>query len=118
GRWITKTEAMKKYRLASSDMDSILPITDKPSPHHHHMRVKTYNVRDVAALSQRLCSSSSPAPTTETGLATPNGPEIMRTTAMNEFGLKSLQMDRIRPVRILPNPHRNGTMRFYNRCDV
>ncbi|KAJ7343194.1 hypothetical protein DFH08DRAFT_1009633 [Mycena albidolilacea] len=98
GRWITKTAAMKTYNLGSSDMDAILPVSDVRNPRNYLMRVKAYNIRDVVALARRIRSSSQ-----SLGYA---------------VALESVQIDRIRPVRELPNPHSAGTMRFYNRCDV
>ncbi|KAF9019765.1 hypothetical protein BDZ89DRAFT_308967 [Hymenopellis radicata] len=120
GRWITKTDAIKTYKLASSDLDSILPITDDPNPRQYGMRMKKYNRKDVEELAQRLRTNSQASESTSTTeLAVANGPQIMRTTAMNNFGLKSCQMDRLKPVKVLPNPYKSGqTMRFYNRCDV
>ncbi|KAJ6463839.1 hypothetical protein C8R47DRAFT_77429 [Mycena vitilis] len=121
GRWIMKSDAVKQYKLAPSDLDSILPVSVQRNPRHYHMSVTTYNVRDVEALAQRIRNApqaSSSASVSTAKFAVPNGKQIMRTTAMNEFGLKPCQMDRIKPVKEMPNPHRSGTMRFYNRCDV
>ncbi|KAJ6597167.1 hypothetical protein DFH09DRAFT_1404085 [Mycena vulgaris] len=126
GRWITQTDALKLYKsygMGASDLASILPVSDEPNPRHYKMRMKTYNVADVEALARRLKSSAAssyPVSRTASGLAIPNGSNIMRTTAMKEFGLSSPQMDRLVPVKVVPNPHPNskGPMRLYNRCDV
>ncbi|KAJ6597169.1 hypothetical protein DFH09DRAFT_1304919 [Mycena vulgaris] len=114
GHWVTRTEARKSYSLGASDLDS---VTDVPNPRHYKMRMKTYNVADVEALARRLKSSAAssyPVSRTASGLAIPNGSNIMRTTAMKEFGLVSAQMDRLLPVKVAPNPHANakGPMRF------
>ncbi|KAJ7087783.1 hypothetical protein C8R44DRAFT_593827, partial [Mycena epipterygia] len=120
GRWITKTDAVKRYNLASSDLDSILPVTDQPNPRNSTGRMKTYNIVDVAALARRLQSTAPSASASSTSrLAPVNGRNIMRTTAMKEFGLKSCQMDRLKPVKETPNLHANakGPTRWYNHCD-
>lgn len=95
GPWIMKSQAMKRFNLASSDLDSILPVTDERNPRHYQMRIKTYNLRDVEALSKRLHSGtagSSQVSASSAKFAVANGPEIMRTNAMNDFGVSiSLQ---------------------------
>ncbi|KAJ7444852.1 hypothetical protein FB451DRAFT_1412975 [Mycena latifolia] len=126
GRWITKTDARKKYGLAASDLDSILPVTDKPNPKNSTTRVKTYNVADVATLARRLKSTAASSSRTSGGsssssqLAIAKGPSIMRTTAMKRFKLAPCQMDRLVPVKEAPNPHptATGPTRYYNLCDV
>jgi hypothetical protein len=79
---------MKTYNLGSSDMDAILPVSDVRNPRNYLMRVKAYNVRDVVALARRIRSSSQ-ASGSSTGLTVANGSNIMRTTAMKEFGVCS-----------------------------
>jgi len=129
-----KTPAMKKYKLASSDMDSIMPIEVTRNLRGGGNMVQKFNECDVKELSERLksapsssgahigCSSSiirtSAGGTFE--LAVPKGPKILRTKAAKEFNIKPVQLDCIKPISIEPNPHGgNGPpMRYYNRCDV
>ncbi|KAJ7775149.1 hypothetical protein B0H16DRAFT_87393 [Mycena metata] len=120
GGWIMGSKACKQFKLAASDLNSILPISDESNPHNSRLRIKKYNVADVRALAGRLRSNSnSSASGSTTTLAVATGPSIMRTNAMKEFKLASCQMDRIKPVRMLPNSHRTGQFtKWYNRCDV
>ncbi|KAJ7047087.1 hypothetical protein C8F04DRAFT_1172843 [Mycena alexandri] len=122
GRWIMGSHACKQFQLAASDLESILPISDERNPNNSTSRIKKYNVADVRALAERLRSnsnSSASGSSSTATLAVASGPKIIRTNAMKEFKLVSCQMDRIKPVKMLPNPHRAGQFtKWYNRCDV
>ncbi|KAK4701033.1 hypothetical protein P7C70_g5204, partial [Phenoliferia sp. Uapishka_3] len=133
GGWITKTDAKRKYKLAPSDLATILPISCQPNPHGGPNRVEKYNIADVEVLVDRLkdaggaegaagssTAASPPVPGAPHGLAAPNGPRILRTTAMKQYKLQPVQMDRLKPVAVAPNPHRAsaGPMRHYNLSDV
>ncbi|EIM91132.1 uncharacterized protein STEHIDRAFT_165519 [Stereum hirsutum FP-91666 SS1] len=118
----------KIYKLSPSDLDSILPISDTPNPHGGRNNVRIYNLCDVVKLSLELnvptSPPSSPPPasgsqSSNPALAVQKGAKILRTNAMKEYKLTGIQLDRLKPISIEPNPHRStGTMRYYNLCDV
>ncbi|KAJ7444851.1 hypothetical protein FB451DRAFT_1433822 [Mycena latifolia] len=113
GATILRTEATKQYRLGSSDLDSILPVSVRP--HGQNLR-QEYNVVDVIALDARL-NSALPHIWER---ATENGPQIHFIEAMKRFKLRPTQMYRIKPVSDAPN-NSNRTGRpygIYNLCDV
>ncbi|KAJ7096502.1 hypothetical protein C8R43DRAFT_1141672 [Mycena crocata] len=97
---ISKTNAMKRFHLNESDLESV-PRTQEES----------------------RASGSSAAPTTTantTVFAAVNGPEIMRSQAWREFGLKASHLNTLLPAREKPNRHKDvkGPTRYYNLCDV
>ncbi|KAJ7286091.1 hypothetical protein C8J57DRAFT_1286701 [Mycena rebaudengoi] len=118
GVTILLTQAKTKYRLAATDLASILSVSVKRNPNGGRHPMKTYNVVDVEALAARLRAGAATAP--PSGLATPTaGGQIMRTHAMQQFNLTGVQLDRLVPVREIPNNHKHNTItRFYNRSDV
>lgn len=95
---------MKKYHLAASDLESILPIEENRNPRGGNSLVQKFNECDVRELSGRLKSvpssffarvgSSSPSkPLVQSyDLAVPKGPKILRTKAAKEFGVSTYVM--------------------------
>ncbi|KAH7931213.1 hypothetical protein BV22DRAFT_1190516 [Leucogyrophana mollusca] len=124
GRWILKTQAMQRYKLAASDLESIFPVEYFHNPRGGGSMVVKYNEIDVMALDARLnpphSTDVSASVSLPLELATPRGQSILRTQAIKQFGLKAVQLDRIKPISIQENPHRAGgpPMRYYNLCDV
>lgn len=89
---------MKKFKLGSSDLESILPIEVIRNPRGPYP-IKKYNEADVRALALKLSAgglntpsvtpSTSPSKSTDTetssDLAPRNGSNITRTRAIKEF---------------------------------
>ncbi|KAJ7510130.1 hypothetical protein B0H11DRAFT_1177715 [Mycena galericulata] len=109
GDTILRTEATRRYRLAPSDLDAILPVSIRP----HGLSFKQeYNLSDVIALDARL-NSANPRPTER---AVENGAQIESSEAKKEFKLTLAQLHRIKPVSY--NRFTGRPMGVYNRCDV
>ncbi|KAJ7172216.1 hypothetical protein C8R46DRAFT_1085174 [Mycena filopes] len=119
GPSISGSVARKTYNITQADLASILPVSDEPNPRNSTSRVKRYNVADVKVLAANRRQRLQPL-RLATGFAAPKGRQIMRSKAMTEFGLTAAQMNKLRPVKTLPNKYANATgpIRFYNRCDV
>jgi hypothetical protein len=95
---------MKKYHLAASDLESILPIEVNRNPRGGNSLVQKFNECDVRELYERLKSvpssssarigNSSPSkpPAQSSDLAVPKGPKILRTKAAKEFGVSTYFM--------------------------
>ncbi|EIM91134.1 uncharacterized protein STEHIDRAFT_152798 [Stereum hirsutum FP-91666 SS1] len=118
GRWILRTYAMKKYNLAASDLDSILPRSSEPNRYGSRWTELKYNESDVVELAARL---NAVLFTGNAPLAMTVGPEIARLDAMIQYKITNCQMDRIQPVRIEVDPDPNsstGFIKYYNQSDV
>ncbi|KAJ7596477.1 hypothetical protein C8J56DRAFT_288366 [Mycena floridula] len=130
--WILRTQAMKEFHLAATDLDSILPISIEKNPRGPY-DIKRYNRSDVAALAKRLKSGAAAVrhittkafgtelPKLDAGALAPAiGEQIVRTRARDEYGLKPQQLDRLTPTSIKENPHgaHKPSMRIYNLIDV
>ncbi|KAJ7237215.1 hypothetical protein B0H12DRAFT_1139447 [Mycena haematopus] len=125
GPSISRTEAKNKYKVKTTDLDTIKPI--RRVRNYINMGgalIQTYNECDVAALVRRLRPGKPlpelapvASPSSPVALAKKNGRRIMRTTAIREFKLTPTQMDQLNPVSMTPNGY--GTItKYYNRCDV
>ncbi|KAJ7283451.1 hypothetical protein C8J57DRAFT_1120976 [Mycena rebaudengoi] len=127
GPSIKRTEAVKKYKIKATDLDTIQPISRQLNHMGGSAPIQVYNESDVVALTQRvrpgkpLPSDSTPASSSSTPaavvLAKKNGRRIMRTTAIKEFKLTANQLDQLNPVSVAPNAY-GTTTKYYNRCDV
>ncbi|KAJ6516247.1 hypothetical protein C8R45DRAFT_237348 [Mycena sanguinolenta] len=125
GPSISRTEAKNKYKVKTTDLDTIKPISRVPNRvHMGGALIQTYNECDVAALARRVRPGKPlpelapvAGPSSPVGLANKNGPRIMRTTAMKEFKLTATQMDQLSPISMTPNGYGTVT-KYYNRCDV
>jgi len=132
GRSITKTNAMKTYKLQAGDFVTILPIIRRPNTYDHgKTEMLIYNEIDVAALAMSLKEATSGAAQAtssqgsqvnqeEVQLAPRKGRQIVRTEAIKKYRLTKLQIDRLTPTEIRENPHnrRSPPMRLYNEDDV
>ncbi|VDB85094.1 unnamed protein product [Peniophora sp. CBMAI 1063] len=121
GAWITKTQAYDRYSLGPSDLDNILPVSVERNSSGNGY-IHKYNECDVRLLRAKIVDMVATlqvgAPEGDT--VPVNGKTIVRTQAKRDYKLDDNQMDRIRPRRIQPNPHRSSAspMRIYNVCDV
>lgn len=128
GLSITKTEAMKKYKLQAGDFATVLPIIRRPNAHDcGKTEMLIFNERDVLALVANLREATSAAarPTDSQGglekpqLAEPYGSQIMRSKALKQYKLTRLQIDRLAPTEIRMNSlNASRPVRLYNEADV
>jgi len=133
GPSITKSKALKKYKLKAEDLNSLLPVMCQPNPHDFGKTlVHAFNDIDVGNLAARLkgetlvdVDASQPGAPMSTAppelqLAEPNGRQIFRTKAMKKYKLTQQHMERLYPTTIEVNPHNpfGPPTRKYNEKEV